>query len=449
MMIINERMFMRIGYRLRATVVTAAIIFAYGGAVISSCADEKPAAPAAAPQPFLRVVEDKGKSISLEIASHDFIRADGTGPKVGLIGVAHIADVSFYEAIAKLLDEYTVVLYESVKPEGTGGARGETHEERVASTRAALGFVGSVIESYRIKYSTYPKDVESFEKFAAERDARMLKLLKVAMIDAWSRTLSYEPINNQGGNTIGYRLRSFGADGKDGGEGADADLDVFEEGAPQPLALSADDGLQRQLADALGLQFQLTSLPYEKENWRCSDMAMDEVNRRLTAKGLDFSLMGDTLDGTSLPATLIKILLGLIKMADTFTEGAVTDTFKVVMIEVLGDPSVMDQGLAQLGAGFGEVIINDRNQVVIDDLKTLIETEPQVKSVAILYGAGHMPDLVNRLDQQLGYQRLPSEERWIGAMSVNLSDSKVSPETVHMIRKMIKQSMRQQLRRSR
>ena len=440
---------MRIGYELRASIWAVALMCAASTVAAKSAHEQEAKAPAERPQQYLRVTEDKGNSISLEIASHDYVRADGTGPKVGLIGVAHIADETFYKAIAQLLEEYEVVLYESVKPEGTGGAGGETHDERVASTRAALAFAGSVIESYRAKFNTYPKDVSTIEKFAAERDARMVKLLQVAMIDAWSRPVSYEPITNRSGNTIGYRLRSFGADGKDGGEGENADLDLGEQAMPEPLALSADDGLQSQLADALGLEFQLTSLPYDKQNWRCSDMAMDEVNRRLAAKGIDFSLMGGTLAGTSFPATLIKVLLGMIKIADTFTEGAVTDTFKVVMIEVLSDPSILDQGLAQLGAGFGEVIINDRNQVVIDDLKVLIEKEPQVKSVAILYGAGHMPDLVSRMHEQLGYGIQPTQERWFSAMGVNLAESKVTPESLQMIRRMIKQSMRQQLRRSR
>lgn len=440
---------MRIGSPMKASIWVVVVTWAATAAAAQGAVQEERQTPKESAPQFIRVAEDKGNSIALEIASHDYIRADGTGPKVGLIGVAHIADATFYQSIAKLLEEYDVVLYESVKPEGTGGARGETHEERVASTRAALTFAGSVIEAYKLKYNTFPKDVAAIEKFVSERDARLLNLFRVAMIDAWKRPISYEPINNKSGNTIGYRLRSFGADGRDGGEGEDTDLDLGELPLPEPLALSSDDGLQSQLADALGLEFQLTSLPYDKPNWRCSDMAMDEVNRRLAAKGIDFSLMGGTLAGTSFPAAMIKVLLGLIKMADAFTEGAFTDTFKVVMIEVLSDPKMMDQGLAQLGSGFGEVIINDRNQVVIDDLKALIDKEPQVKSVAILYGAGHMPDLVNRLHEQLGFETEPAQERWLSAMNVNLAESKVTPESLQMIRRMIKQSMRQSLRRAR
>jgi hypothetical protein len=66
---------------------------------------ETPSSPA-----YLRVVEQRGKSIALEIATTEFIRADGTGPRVALVGVAHIADQSFFDGVAKLLDSYDVVL---------------------------------------------------------------------------------------------------------------------------------------------------------------------------------------------------------------------------------------------------------------------------------------------------------------------------------------------------
>ena len=177
-------------------------------------------------------------------------------------------------------------------------------------------------------------------------------------------------------------------------------------------------------------------------------MAMDELNRRFAAKGLDFDMIGGTLAGSSMPARVIKILLGFMKMADAFAEGAITDMFKVVLIEMLGDPAVLDQGLAQFGAGFSEVIVEDRNQVVIDDLKRVIEQEPQVRSIAILYGAAHMPDMARRLADQLDYQPGDeSQDRWLTAIKVDLRNSKLSAADLNAVRATMKQAMRQQLRR--
>ncbi|MCA9295898.1 MAG: hypothetical protein KC983_05260, partial [Phycisphaerales bacterium] len=123
------------------------------------------------------------------------------------------------------------------------------------------------------------------------------------------------------------------------------------------------------------------------------------------------------------------------------TDGAITDTFKVVLIEMLGDESLIDASMGQLGEGFGEVIINERNQVVIDDLKALIANEPEIRSVAIFYGAGHMQDMEQRLIEQLSYE--PSEANWLRAIDVNLNESAVSPREIRQLRVMMRRALKQ------
>ena len=68
---------------------------------------------------YLRVVEEPGESIALEIAAQRFVPADGSGPKIGLVGVSHIGEHELYDQIQSLLGEYDVVLYESVMPAGS------------------------------------------------------------------------------------------------------------------------------------------------------------------------------------------------------------------------------------------------------------------------------------------------------------------------------------------
>jgi hypothetical protein len=442
--------------------VTAAaallIVCILGGGMTLRAAAQQAAAPAAAPKSsdakFLRVVEENNKSIALQIASRDFVKPDGTGPRVGLIAVAHIADRSFYRAVEKLLKEYDVVLFESVKPPGTGGAGGSTDQERIESTRAAMGFIGGLIETYKSKRDAYPADLSAIKEFARAEDARLSGFIDIALRDAWGRQLVYElhgqaaDQHNEEGNANTYTLISLGADGKVGGEGVNADVRLADQSPPDPLALSKEDGLQSQLADALGLEFQLDALPYDEPNWRCSDMAIDEVSRRLRRHGADFEAIGGTLAGTSLPAQIIKVLLAAMRLFDSMMEGALTDTFKVVMIEILGDERLIEQSMAQFGPGFGEVIVQDRNQVAIDDLKAVIQKEPQVKSVAVLYGAAHMPDMSRKLAEQLGYAPVgDAEPHWLTAIRVDLTKSRVSPSDVRQIRLMIKQAIRQQMQR--
>ena len=77
--------------------------------------------------------------VSLELVSRRY-EVEGK-PDLWLVGVAHIADGSFYEEIAALLDEMDIVLYESVRPTGSRPPSGITEEEKVASTKLSLEFV--------------------------------------------------------------------------------------------------------------------------------------------------------------------------------------------------------------------------------------------------------------------------------------------------------------------
>lgn len=393
----------------------------------------------------MRVQEIKNKSIELQVAIRDYVRGDGTGPRVGLVGVAHIGDRDFYRELQKALAQYDVVLYESVKPSGANRPGGDTAEERLESTRASMRFVRGLIESYQHEKDGYPANLEAVREFAAAKDPRLAEFVRDASVDAWGRDLKYGLLADSVNPEKVYMLLSMGADGASGGEGENADISLGDEPAPDPMALSNDDGLQSQLAEALGLEFQLEAIDYGQANFRCSDMDMDELNRRLTARGLDFEVLGGTLAGSSLPAKVIKMLLGIMKLADSLMDGAITDMFKVVMIEMLGDPTLVDVSMNQLGEGFGEVIINDRNQVVLDDLKSIIEREPKAKSVAIFYGAGHMGDFDKRL-REMEYAPADDGERWLTGMKVDFTQSAVSPRELNQIRTMIKQTLRQQMK---
>jgi len=160
--------------------------------------------------------------------------------------------------------------------------------------------------------------------------------------------------------------------------------------------------------------------------------------------GLDFGPLGGTLAGSSFPAKVVSALLGLLRFFDNMTDGAVADSMKVVLIEMLGNPILLEQGMAQFGPGFDEVIIDDRNQVAIDDLKAIIEHEPEVRSVAIFYGAAHMPDMAQRLKEQLGYEA--AEEQWLTAIKLDFKKSAVTQREIDQLRAMVKRMLHQQLR---
>ena len=113
----------------------------------------------------------------------------------------------------------------------------------------------------------------------------------------------------------------------------------------------------------------------------------------------------------------------------------------MVLIEIFNDELLLEQSIAQLGPGFAEVIIGQRNQVVVDDVKTILADEPGVRSIAIFYGAAHMQDMAGRLEDQLGYR--PADEQWYTAFKVDLADSALSERQLRMLRATIRQQIRE------
>lgn len=436
--------------RLARLVGCVAAVASLAGAAPAQAPRTTPADADADRPLFLRTVEVEGRTIALQIASRSYTRpapaaeapegegetpASG-GPTVWLVGVAHIADRSFYRSIQSLVDTCEVVLYESIKPWGTGGAGGDTLKERRESTRAAMGFVTSLIELYRAQELRYPADIDELDQFAADLDPRLKACFDVAALDAWERPLIYR----RRPDTSGYEVVSLGADGRPGGDGNDGDLVLSDEQATGPLEWAGQDSLQRELASALELGFQLDALSYGRANWRCSDLALDQVDRALRDGGVDFAPLAGALAGTSLPARFLKFALRLLRVADAVLEGRLSDTLKVVMIDILGDEAIMEQSLDQLGPAFREVIVDRRNQVAIDDLAAIIEKEPEVESVAIIYGAAHLPDLAEQLAGQLGYQ--PDGERWLTAIEVDLANSAASIDELNRMRRMMRLLMK-------
>jgi len=419
--------------------ITAATISA---AVIAQDAPAKKGQPAAKhdAEQFLRVAEKPGKSITLEIASRDYVPREGEGPTVTLVGVAHIGERGFYRGLQKELAEYDLVLYESVLPAGARGAAGATDDERIAGTEAAMGFVGGLVETFHDVRERYPDDLAQVRDFATDLDARLGNWLDNASRDGWGRALKYEKREDG----AAYELISLGRDGRPGGEGPDADIDMADLPPPQSMAGEDEsDNIQAQLADALRLEFQLLALDYDQENWRCSDMALDQVDRALAERGVDFELVSGALAGTSLFAKVAKVFLGVMRLADAMLDGAIADMMKVVMIEMLGDESMIEMSMGQFGEGFGEVIVDMRNQVVIDDLKLVVEQEPKVKSIAVLYGAAHMGDMADRLGEQLDY--IAAEARWHPAIVVDFERSAVPERDLRQMRMMMRQAMRMQM----
>ncbi len=88
---------------------------------------QEPAATAQASPKYIRVARDKSdQPLALQTAIVRFEPADAAKGDlvVDLVGAVHVGDKSYYEALNKRFEDYDVVLYELVAPEGTRVPKG-------------------------------------------------------------------------------------------------------------------------------------------------------------------------------------------------------------------------------------------------------------------------------------------------------------------------------------
>jgi hypothetical protein len=387
------------------------------------------------PESWIRSGTESELASTLEIASRRYEAPDA--PDVWLVGVTHIGDAGYYEALSNLVADVDVVLYESVMPEGARPHSADTDESRRASTRAGLDLLANVAE----RCPEPPAAVESFVDCVRGLDLRLVGWVRNASVDAWGRSIRYEVDPEDGG----LELRSAGSDGR-----FDTEDDLVAVGGSRPDADAAQPGrnLQAMLADSLGLRFQLESMPYDADAWRVSDMTMHEVEAAFARRGIEFAVIGDMLSGASIPAQLINAMLALIPFGDAISGGAVSDGIKVVLIELLGSPGILNVTDQQFGEGFHEVIVVERNTVPLVDLDRIVDVESDVESVAILYGAAHMPDMAERLlASKHGYRLV--ESRWDDAIEVDLANSPLTERDRKSIRRSIRLALAQLKRQAR
>jgi hypothetical protein len=195
----------------------------------------------------------------------------------------------------------------------------------------------------------------------------------------------------------------------------------------------------------------LDAIDYERANFLNSDLSIDQI-QRIMAGGQPLAAPGrgggssssfDTLlqimDGSSFLGSLFKIGLQFIA-ASPQLQAMAKLTFIEAVGRLKGDLSDV-QGLPPEWKQLIQVLIQARNQNLMDDLKVELKKVPSSGSIAVFYGAGHMDDLEKRITGDLHYR--PSEETWLAAFSVNMRKSGISPGEAQIMRNLIKSQLEQ------
>jgi hypothetical protein len=416
------------------------------------------AAFAADDSPYLRVVTPDATTMRLDLAVRTLVSDDPAKPVVHLVGAVHIGDPSFYTDLQAYLDVHDVVLYE-----GVGGAREAVAEPpddaAIHATQRRLRFLRVIAEDARRNGRSTPASVD--ELLASQHGAAE-KIVRAAATDAWGHPIE---VRVDGDN---FDAASLGADGRPGGTGENADIVLSELTDERPAPSPEAAGLQRDMAHALGLEFQLDGIDYSHPHWRNSDLSIEQIRAALAGEPIpprrtgpppqrhldrpasgknetDAEKAADALFGAlSGDSFMAKAMGVLMKMVGSSKQGRAM--VKIMLADTL--TSADELLMSQQGA-LGElmkVLTVDRNQAVVTDLGNIIADEPDVRSVAIFYGAGHFPDLEKQLADRFGYRWESS--MWIPAITIDLKTAGLDAAQVEGFRSLMKSAIRKQLEKA-
>lgn len=205
-------------------------------------------------------------------------------------------------------------------------------------------------------------------------------------------------------------------------------------------------GLQGSLAEALGLVFQLSAIDYGRPHFRNSDLSIQQIQRLMESAARTDSAKEDSANGGGEFQQLLQIMdersfLGAVaKLMVTLLGSSpkLQALTKLALIEILGqvqgDLSQM-QALPPELRNLMQVLIQARNQTVVNDLKVELKRKSPPGSVAIFYGAGHMADLEKHLRQELHYRA--AGQFWLTAFAVDLEKAGVTDAELQMVRSFV------------
>jgi hypothetical protein len=275
-------------------------------ATVSLSQAAKPKGEAKSASKFIRLTRDaKDDPVSMEtaIVRYKANDADKSDLIISLIGAVHIGEKSYYEALNKEFENYEVVLYELVAPEGTRVPKG-------------------------------------------------------------------------------------------GGKGSNHPVGMMQDG----------------MKDMLELEHQLQLVDYQKENFVHADMSPEAFSKSMSDRGesiwtMMFRAMGQQLAQQNKKATRGGSELDM--FAALFDKNRAL-SLKRLMAEQFED---LEGAMSAFEGPNGSTIITERNKVALKVLAEQIAAGK--KKIAIFYGAGHMPDMEERLTKDLGVHR--DAEQWLAA----------------------------------
>ena len=181
--------------------------------------------------------------------------------------------------------------------------------------------------------------------------------------------------------------------------------------------------MQKMMCEMLGLTFQKDGISYKGDNLVWADMDMDQLQEAFggdASKGL----------GGMMNPGMMKQLGPLLKMGKPLlkflfkSNPAMRSRMKMQFAQQLAGAGNGGE-MPGMDKKFQEVILIKRNEVVMKFLKKQLKTTKK-GSIAIFYGAAHMPDFEKRL-AKLGYTKVSKEWKSAWAIGGGAAEGEATP----------------------
>jgi hypothetical protein len=177
--------------------------------------------------------------------------------------------------------------------------------------------------------------------------------------------------------------------------------------------------MQRMMQSVLQLDYQLDQIDYTKENLIHADMSPDEFAKSMKDRDesflkMFFRMMGQSAAMQGRPGTVSDAQL----LAALFAKDRSLQ-LKRLMSRQFEQMEVMLNGF---GGPDGSTIITERNKKALSVLKR--ELAAGKKRIAVFYGAGHLPDMDERMRTEFGMSR--GKAIWLTAWQ--MKDKPSEPE---------------------
>lgn len=190
------------------------------------------------------------------------------------------------------------------------------------------------------------------------------------------------------------------------------DLVLYEAVAQGAKPLSAEDlkrldalgALQRQFADALALGHQRDGLDYKRAHWKHADVTADVLMEELAVRKAGLPT------DSALARTIAKMIFQGMKPADPAAAERARKTWR----RLFGGMMARSGKLLRSFGAAQEVILDFRNAAAMKVLAEELRPADPARSVALFYGAAHLPDFAERLSA-LGFSCHGTE--WVRAWS--------------------------------